>query len=302
MLNRISFTKVAILSFFVIAGCGGEKKKAAKVEEILPLVRIAKVELMDAYDKLNLVGEVQGENEAIIFPDVSVSGVIRSIKVDEGDVVKEGDPLMEIDRKAVTGNDFRPFIVRARMSGVVTHVYVQNGVLAGPQTKLCQIVQMKRLKVALDIPERQIGKVIKGQDVKIESQSYPGKVFNGKISQLYPSVDPRTLTLRAEVTLANSDQKLKPGMFTQTEIVLKRKKAVLIPLNALIIEDNVPYVYIYNPKEKKVSQRIVKKGSFYENMIEIPGGLKVGEMIVVEGQYQVTDQDKVKVVKEKGMP
>ncbi|MDH4128874.1 MAG: efflux RND transporter periplasmic adaptor subunit [Spirochaetota bacterium] len=292
--------------------CSKRNNNNNKIQDPFPLVKIKLISKEIAYDKLILVGQIHGENEVIIFPDISVYGIVRNKQVDEGMKVTMGSALMEIDQEAVTGNRYNRFVVRAKISGIISQVYVQEGDTVSSNTKLCQIVQMKKLKVVIDIPEREIGKIKEGQIVNISSQSYPGEIFSGKLSNIHPSVDPNTLTLRAEVIIDNTSNKLKPGMFAKIEIHLKEKKAILIPLNSIIIEDNVRYVYIYNPDPKKqtVSKRIIKTGDYYGKYIEVIDipvavgekriyGIEEGEYLVVDGHYQVIDNDKVRVINQK---
>lgn len=292
-------TIIVIMSLFVLLiGCKKTKEAKAKVERPGTLVKIDKVIRKKVPVKVPLVGQVEGDYTIAIYPDSNISGIIERKRVDEGAVVKKGQALMEINQQAVTGRVFNNFVVRAKIAGVVSDLKVENGDLVSSQTKLCEIIQMKQVKVVVDIPEKEIGRVNLGQEVKLSFQSYPGEKFSGKVSHLNPAVDPNTLSLKAEIDIKNSNFRIKPGMFAKAEILLNEKEVLLIPLVAMIIEDNVRYVYAYDPESSRVKQKVIRAGSTHEDMIEVEKGLKEGEEILVEGNYQVTDQEKVRVLRE----
>ncbi len=273
-----------------------KKKEVVVVQEEPPTkVKVEKIVLKESYDKLSLVGQTEGNRNITVFPDIGVNGIIRNIKIDEGSNVKRGTSLMLIDQRAVTGYRFKNFIVRAKISGVVSKVYVENGDMATAQTKLCEIVQMDKVKLFIDIPERDIAKIQKGQQVNIFLQSYPREKFSGQLGQVFPSLDPNTQTLRGEVTINNPQLKIKPGMFAEVEIILKRKKAILIPKTAMLVEDNIRYVYLYDEVSQTVSYQVITVGDKFQSNIEVTNGLKPGDILVVDGNHKVADKDKVQV-------
>lgn len=287
---------ILIISLFLLfQGCKKEKKEE-KVERPGTLVRVEKAKKEKVPLKIPLVGQVEGDYTVTIYPDTGISGIIERKRVDDGDIVKRGQALMEVNQQAVTGRVYNNFVVRAKISGVISDLAVENGDLVSSQTKLCKVIQMKQVKVVVEIPEKVIGKVKLNQDVKLTFQSYPGEKFNGIISHLSPAVDPNTLSLKAEVDIDNKDHRIKPGMFAKAEILLNEKEVLLVPLMAVIIEDNVRYVYVFDPKSSKVKRRVLQVGQTHGEMIEIEKGLREGEEILVEGNYQVTDQEKVRVL------
>ncbi len=286
---------ILCLLVFVTLGC---TKPVPKKKQVLhTLVTVVPVKQEAVSSKLFLVGQVKGDKEIDVYPDTTVSGIVRRIRVNEGSLVRNGSPLMDIDQKAATGQLFNNFIVRAKSSGVVANVYVENGSLVNPQTKLCQIIQVKKLKILVSIPERDVDKVKKGQNVVFSLQSFPNKKYSGTLVQIYPSLDPNTLMLQGEVIITNVDKNIKPGMFALVDLIYENKTTVLIPLNSMLIEDNVRYVYVFNSDSQKVEYRTIKTGNYYGANIEVIAGLKPDEWVVLDGNYEITDKQQVRIKK-----
>ncbi len=285
-------TTVLLIILFTI-GCEKTKKKVYVRPNTR--VKVESIKLEESYDKLILVGQLEGIKEINIFPDGKVTGIVKNIRISEGNKVKYGSPLMEIDQGSFTGYQFKNFIVKSKISGTVTNVYVKDGALATPKTILCKIVKMKKLKLVVDVSEADISKVEVGQLVHFYVKTYPNERFTGRFSNIFPALDPNTLTLRAEVIVNNKSYRLKPGMFARAEAVISKAMKILIPLNSMMIEDNIRYVYVYDKKTKKVNYRTIVTGNYYDKKIEVISGLKAGDLIVVDGNYQVTDNEKVRV-------
>ncbi|MDI6787798.1 MAG: efflux RND transporter periplasmic adaptor subunit, partial [Planctomycetota bacterium] len=143
------------------------------------------------------------------------------------------------------------------------------------------------------------GAVPSGTEALVNVDAYPQKTFEGVVSYVAPSVDPRTRNVEIEIELDNQDGFLKAGMFARIELVIDlRKDIIAIPKDMImygLIDSNTKgyIVYILNGEiAKKVP---VKTGIYSRGMIEIKEGLAGGEKIIESVGSHIYDGCRVKI-------
>lgn len=186
----------------------------------------------------------------------------------------------------------------APVSGVVTARNYDDGDMYGG-APILTIEQTSKVKVMVGISEIHYRDVKRGMKVGIELDAYPGEKFEGTVTIVNPSVDAATHTFQAEVTINNSSQKVRPGMFARATINFGSKSHVVVPDEALVkqIGAGDRYVYVYNPSSQTVSYNKVDLGKHLDKYYEIFAGVNDGQQVVVAGQARLADGKKVKVVK-----
>lgn len=289
------FTWLPIFMVLLFISCGDKKAEetSKKSTQALTIVEIEKVQEQEINEKISVVGRIEGLREVDIYSEFA--GFVESILVDEGDLVKKDQILMNIDRSPLTGHVYRPFPVKAKIEGVVSEVFVEIGEQVSPQRRVSRIVQMDEVKVQVDIPQKSSDRIQKGNRAEISLDSRGKEKFEGVVQNIFPTLDPMTLTVRTEIQLENQEFRLKPGSFVRTDLFLEKKKTILVPLDSVILEDNIRYLYLYNINTQSVSRRNVEIGQVYNESIEILSGLKVGESYLVKGQNLVFEGEKVQM-------
>lgn len=186
----------------------------------------------------------------------------------------------------------------APVSGVVTARNYDDGDMYGG-APILTIEETSKVKVMVGISEIHYRDVKRGMKVGIELDAYPGEKFEGTVTIVNPSVDAATHTFQAEVTINNSSQKVRPGMFARATINFGSKSHVVVPDEALVkqIGAGDRYVYVYNPSSQTVSYNKVDLGKHLDKYYEIFSGVNDGQQVVVAGQARLADGKKVKVVK-----
>ena len=186
----------------------------------------------------------------------------------------------------------------APISGVVTARNYDNGDMY-TGTPIITIEQTNPVKVLCNVSEVHYKEVKKGQPVDITLDAYEGESFLGKVTIVYPTVDQTTHTFPVEVTISNSGQKVRPGMFARATINFGSQNHVLIPDEALVkqIGAGDRYVYVYDAKNQTVSYNKVELGKHMGNNYEIFSGVNPGDQVVIAGQSRLANGKKVKVVK-----
>jgi RND family efflux transporter MFP subunit len=182
------------------------------------------------------------------------------------------------------------------IDGVVTARNYDNGDLYGGQPILV-VQKIAPVKITINVSEQYYSKVKKGDEVSIELDAYPGEVFTGKVSLIYPTVDAMTHTFPVEINVANTDQKLRPGMFARATLNLGTLNHVVVP--DLAIEKRSGsgdrFVYVYN--NGKVSYTKVELGQRLGDRYELISGVPNGAQVVITGQAKLSDGKEVEVKK-----
>jgi len=203
-------------------------------------------------------------------------------------------------------------VINAPISGVIADKMLERGDMAVPQVPLCRIIQVDRLKIHLDLVERDVPKVKKGQKVVIKPDCCPGRPVTGEISRIFPYLNQQTRTNTAEVIVENpvderkGDRILKPGMYGRAELVVgERAKVLVAPERALLLDNTLLKKQKEGEKLRrayvaseggKAEERLVKVGSRKGSYLEILEGLAAGEKIIVRGHHGLKDEQKIKIV------
>jgi len=271
----------------------GKGKITEKIDTSVPVV-ISRAKSDSISETLLLNGNLTPIKEVNIFS--SVPGKIKSIQVKEGDRVTKDEVLAWVDRNQA-GLKFQEANVESTIDGVVKKIFTEEGASVAPSSPLFQIIDMDWVEAVVNIPEKVIKKVKKGLKAKITVISYPDKVFWGRISRLSPVVDTASRTREARVLIRNKNHLLKPGMFGQVNIIIRElKDAVVIPLSAIIDRDGKHIVYI-------VEDGVAHEKNFVIDIdegekVSIKTGIKPGDEVIVVGQYNIKEGDKVNITEE----
>jgi RND family efflux transporter MFP subunit len=168
--------------------------------------------------------------------------------------------------------------ITAPMSGLVKERLVSEGTYLKANSPVVTLVQNSPLKLRVDMPETAIELVRTGRAVRFTVDSFPGKMFDGRISRLSPSVNQQSRTLKLEALVDNSNGALKPGLFARVTILTgKTEKSLVAPLSALFTVAGLEKVFVIDGG--KVSERIVRTGSRGIDYVEIVEGVKEGDVI-----------------------
>lgn len=184
----------------------------------------------------------------------------------------------------------------APFSGMIRERFVNPGDYVEDKGPIVSIVALSPLKLRASVPEGAAGIMGKGLKVVIGVEAYPGRIFEGSVIRVSPSVDPKTRTMTIEAAFPNKDGILKPGFFASGRIVTKTAdKAVFVPEEALVTFAGIKKVFVV--ENGAVSERTVKVGERVENTVEVTEGLKEGEVIATSALNKLSTGVKVEIKK-----
>jgi RND family efflux transporter MFP subunit len=181
------------------------------------------------------------------------------------------------------------------VSGVVTVKSAENGSYLNIGTPIATIIDVNSLKVRVNVSEKNIGKVKAGDQVRLKTEVYPGKEFAGSIKTIIPKAD-ESHTYPVEISIKNNGCDLKAGMFFNVYFdKVEKGESIVIPRQSLIGGAKDPRVFVVDQsgiaKERKISI-----AQIIGDKIEVNSGLNVGELVVINGQLNLNDNTKVKIV------
>ena len=184
------------------------------------------------------------------------------------------------------------------ISGIVTARNYDAGDMYGGQPVLV-IEQIKPVKIKINVSEPLFAKVKKGMPVDITLEAYGDEVFEGKVARIYPTINQATHTFQVEVSIANANERVRPGMFARVTLPYGKSKSVVIADRAVqkLMGSGDRYVYIYNPADSTVRYSKVELGRRMDTEFEVLSGVKDGELVVTQGHISLTSGCKAELVK-----
>jgi membrane fusion protein, multidrug efflux system len=219
------------------------------------------------------------------FDDISTR-----VTLAEADVTRAKATLETSAEKLSRTKIYSPLNGAVKEKKVSAGDYVRNG------SPLFQLIKVDPLKLNFTISEKDIAGLKIGQEVVFTVDSFPGKKFKGKVNLLYPHVEERTRTLRAEAIVPNANHMLKPGFFTRVTIYTEEMREVVVaPLTALMYDNSTISLFVVDGNVAHA--RTVKTGGKYGENVEIVEGLKEKEQVVIVGQNNLSEGVKVNVAR-----
>ena len=190
--------------------------------------------------------------------------------------------------------------VTSPVDGFVGKRNVDPGAMVNTNTAIASVVEISRLKLVVNVVEKDLRMVTAGDTGIVEVDAYPGEKFNGRIARVAPVLDPATRTASIEIEIPNSDARLKPGMYARISLTVEERKNTLVaPKNAVIDFENKRGVWM--PSEDRRAHFVpVTLGIEGPEQIEILAGLKEGDRFVTTGAAAVRNNDQLIIAGEAG--
>lgn len=186
--------------------------------------------------------------------------------------------------------------IKTPISGTVTARLVNVGTTVAPGTPIVEIVDISRLKVILNLSEKEAYALKAGDRVTVRLDVYPGKDFTGEIMSIGAKAD-EAHNFPIEVRLNNSDETpIRAGLFARVYFASQAEHDVMtIPRQALIGSVRDPRVFVVENGVARL--RTITVGEELGDLLEVRDGLRTGENVVTLGLNNLTDGAAVTLVK-----
>lgn len=187
------------------------------------------------------------------------------------------------------------------ISGVVTARNYDPGDMTG-QLPILTVEQQNPVKVMVNISEQDYTKVKKGMKVKVTLDVYGNEEFEGTVYLVHPTIDSSTRTFTVEVTLPNSSNRIRTGMFARVEFNYGSMRHVVVPDRAVVKQSGSGNKYVYVYKDGKVSYNRVELGQRLGTRYELLSGVENNSDVVITGQTRLADGARVEIMKDDATP
>ncbi|MEW6182135.1 MAG: efflux RND transporter periplasmic adaptor subunit [Bacillota bacterium] len=252
----------------------------ARVQELLEAEAASQLE----YDKARLQAEVCAESVKELSSQLD--GIIA-----QGAGLRK--TLAQLEAKE------RQLVVRSPLAGTVLDLPVKQEQVVGPGTLLAIVAAPDQLEVKADILSDDLGEVKTGQRAAVTAPVLGDKTLSGHVVKIYPRAEEKTSALgvvqrRVPVIIAlDYADALKPGYEVRVAIeTLRRENVLVLPRESVRTwEDGRREVIAVVGGH--VRYRLVETGISGQNNIEITGGLKAGDLVILDGSLDLAENAKV---------
>lgn len=187
--------------------------------------------------------------------------------------------------------------IEAPISGVLNELPLEIGELAAPGDVVAQIVVIDRVKVVVNVPERDIDYLRVGDTAEILVGPEQRTVVPGEITFISAMADRATNTTRVEITVDNHDRQLRSGRIVRARLTRRvLEDALMIPLEAVIPLERGYVVYVVQGEQAE--RREVELGLLRGSAVQVTDGLVAGDRLIVKGHRYVAPGQQVQVVTE----
>jgi membrane fusion protein, heavy metal efflux system len=230
-----------------------------------------------------LGGIAEREKEQATSDQQTAEGALKAAR----DAVRVfGKTDAEIDQMIISRKIDPALVVRSPIPGKITSKNAQPGFLVQPGNLPApySVADVSIKWMLADVVESEIPLFNLGQPVQVRVMSYPDRVFKGRVSKIYETVDPNThrVTIRSEI--ADPNDELRPGMLANFVISVHNPvQSTAIPANGVVREPDGTMTAWVTTDRHRFEQRIIKTGLRRDDQVQILAGLQRGELVVTDG-------------------
>ncbi|RMH35527.1 MAG: efflux RND transporter periplasmic adaptor subunit, partial [Nitrospirae bacterium] len=151
------------------------------------------------------------------------------------------DHIRDLER---TGTVLRTLPLHAPISGYVLDMQMREGMYVTPNLDLYTLADLSKVWVLADLYEYEIPYIELGQEATITLPYFPGEVFHGTVTYIYPVLEPKTRTVKVRFELPNPQWRLKPGMFANVDILIPLGVRLVVPATAVLDSGTEQLVFV----------------------------------------------------------
>jgi Cu(I)/Ag(I) efflux system membrane fusion protein/cobalt-zinc-cadmium efflux system membrane fusion protein len=198
----------------------------------------------------------------------------------------------EIERLESTGEVQQELEVDSPVSGYITERNALPNLTVQPETRLYSVADLSTVWVLADVFQVDLGRINVGNRATLTVDSYPGRIFEGRVNFMYPQVDMMTRTARARLVFSNPTLKLSPGMFVNVVLKVPMGKQLVIPASG-VLQSGTRQIVFVSRDDGYIEPREVQLGGRAGDDFIVLKGLKVGEQIVSSANFLIDSESQL---------
>ncbi len=188
--------------------------------------------------------------------------------------------------------------VRAPFDGELGIRRINPGQYLAAGDPIIELVDLDPIYAEYTLPERYLGEISVGQEIKVTVAAWPGREFPGKISAISPNIQQSSRSVQVRAILDNPERLLHPGMFADVHTLLQQKaKVMTLPERAITYNPFGNSVFVVRDAQgnKAVERLQVVTGNVTDGRVEIVSGLEPGMEVVTDGHNKLRNGQPVTV-------
>jgi RND family efflux transporter MFP subunit len=203
-----------------------------------------------------------------------------------------GVPQREIARLESSGQVQQELEVDSPVEGYITERNALPNLTVQPETRLYTVADLSTVWVFGEVFQNDLGRMRVGERATLTVDTYPGRVFEGRVNFVYPQVDVTTRTARVRLVFANPDLKLSPGMFVNIGLKVPLGKHLVIPASG-VLQSGTRQIVFVSRGDGYLEPREVQLGARVGDHFIVLKGLKEDEQIVTSANFLIDSESQL---------
>ena len=256
-----------------------------------PLFTIHSPELVAAEREYLLAKQNAQNLSQSTVPGVA-TGVASLVESSRERLAQWDIPQQEIARLETTGQVEETLEIHSPVSGYITERNALPNLMVQPDTRLYTVADLSTVWVLAQVFQNDLGRIKVGSSASLTVDSYPGRVFRGRVDFIYPDVDMTTRTARARLVFSNSQLTLSPGMFVNVSVDVNLGKQLAIPVSG-VLQSGTRQIVFVDRGSGYLEPREVQLGPQAGEEYIVLKGLRAGERIVTSANFLIDSESQL---------
>ncbi|MGC1107774.1 MAG: efflux RND transporter periplasmic adaptor subunit [Candidatus Acidiferrales bacterium] len=256
-----------------------------------PLFTIYSPDLVATEREYLVAKQDQQQTAQSTVPGVA-SGAASLLDATAQRLTQWGVPQREIARLESTSKVQQELEVDSPVSGFITERNALPSVAVQPEMRLYTIADLSTVWVQAQVFQNDLGRIKIGDPATLTVDSYPGRVFNGRVDFIYPQVDTNTRTVNVRIVFSNPRLALKPGMFVNVDLKIPMGRQLVIPVTG-VLQSGTRQIVFVDRGDGYLEPRDVELGARVEENFVVLKGVKTGERIVTSANFLIDSESQL---------
>jgi RND family efflux transporter MFP subunit len=203
-----------------------------------------------------------------------------------------GVPQKEIARLESSDQVQQELEVDSPVSGYITERNALPSVAVQPEMRLYTIADLSTVWVQAQVFQNDLERIRVGAPATLIVNTYPGRIFTGRVDFIYPQVDMDTRTAKVRVVFSNPGLQLKPGMFVNVSLKVPMGNRLVVPATG-VLQSGTREIAFVTRSDGYIEPREVQLGSRVGDNFIVLKGLKAGEQIVTSANFLIDSESQL---------